>query len=268
MTNNHRDQERRAAESLGLRPSDARACPRVVAGKRCLSYHRSCVCHTYYSILDHHRMWLDTEGRYVLTGEPYQVDDSDLSNFTEAMAELGLKVSVKDKSESFWYPGSTLLILITGEHGPSRKSPLTAEVAARVSWKTIEDTVRERWGGEPAHRNTRERGYLIPSPTGGHMTLEVTLRPRWCSLAVDRWRTTDRLEAPSKAWFEANVWPAVHKALKEKKTGAGFLPGGGGAFSSATPIDRSDLLDLLIAWVDAELTWGKPKEGRNPGSRP
>lgn len=266
MTNHHWEQERRAAEALGVRPSTARVCPRLVAGKRCLAFHRPCVCLPYHHLLDHGRIWLDQEGRYVLTGEPYEIDDHNLGRFTKDMAELGLQVSVKPKSESFWYPGHTFLIVITGEGGVARKPPPSSPSASLVSWEVIEETVKQRWGGERKHRNAQERGYSIPSPTGGHLTLEVTLRPRWCSLAVDRWRTTDRHEESSRAWFEEHAWPIVQKAYKEKNTGYGALPGGGGSFSSASPIDRSDLLGLLIAWVDAELTWGKPaNSAKNAG---
>ncbi|WP_433364227.1 hypothetical protein [Streptosporangium sp. CA-115845] len=258
MTNHHWEQERRAVEALGVRPATARVCPRLVAGKRCLASNRPCACLPYHHLLDHGRIWLDQEGRYVLTGEPYEIDDHNLGRFTADMAELGLQVSVKPKSESFWYPGHTFLIVITRKGEVARKPSPNVD-SGHVSWEVIEETVKQRWGGERKHRNARERGYSIPSPTGGHMTLEVKLRPRWCSLAVDRWRTTDRQEEPSRAWFEEHAWPVVQKAVREK-AGAGHLPGGGGSFSSASPINRSDLLDLLIAWVDAELTWGKPAD--------
>ncbi|WP_326646613.1 hypothetical protein OG884_18480 [Streptosporangium sp. NBC_01755] len=217
------------------------------------------MCLPYHHLLDHGRIWLDQEGRYVLTGEPYEIDGHNLGRFTKDMAALGLQISVKPKSESFWYPGHTFLILITRKSLAARESPPSAD-SGHVSWEAIEETVRQRWGGSLRYRNSRERFYGIPSPAGGHMTLEVTLRPRWCSLAVDRWRTTDRHEEPSQAWFEEHAWPVVQKAYKEKRTGYGALPGGGGSFSSASPIDRSDLLDLLIAWVDAELVWGKPAD--------
>jgi hypothetical protein len=98
----------------------------------------------------------------------------------------------------------------------------------------------------------------VPSPTGGTFSVEVNLQPRWCGLAIDRWRTTDRAEEPSRAWFKENVWPAVMNC--GKRTGYGHMPSGGGAYAGAYPIDRSALLDVLTAWVDQELTWGVPRE--------
>lgn len=256
MTNHHMEQERRAADRYGLRLAGARRCPRVVAGKRCLEGSRgACVCHEFYGLLDHRRLWRDQQWRYVLTGEPYDIATDDLAAFTEAMDALGLTVTVKGPAESFWNPGSTHLILVTGEHNPTRPQRSHA-----VTWETIENTVKRRWNGTRKHRNGTERGFSVPSPTGGHLTLEVTLRPRWCALAVDRWRTTNRREEPSQAWFEKHAWPLVHKAHKARRVGAGFLPSGGGAFASAHPLERSDLLELMIAWVDAELTWGQPKD--------
>lgn len=254
--NHHSEQERRAAESHGLRPTGARTCPRVVAGKRCLIASRgTCVCHTHYHVLDHRRIWLDRDGRYVLTGEPYDASREELAAFTEAMGDLGLQVTVKSAAESFWNPGSTLLILVTNEQPRERKAQ---PPSVSGDWAIIVDTIAKRWNGEPRSRNGSQRTFGIPSPTGGHLSLEITLRRRWCSLSVDRWATTDRVEEPSQAWFEQHVWPMVHKAVMSR-AGGGFLPSGGGAYACAHPIERADLLDLMIAWVDAELTWGQPK---------
>lgn len=90
------------------------ACPRVVAGKRCLSYGRSwsgCVCTRYNSLrlLDHARLWETPDGERVLTGEPYQLD----KGFQELVGEclmLGLSVTVEPYSP--YFPGNTMLVLI------------------------------------------------------------------------------------------------------------------------------------------------------------
>ena len=124
-----------------------------------------------------------------------------------------------------------------------------------VTWTELEQMVRERWGGRRRSRSGVFRSYMIPSPDGGWLTLEIALRPRWCSLGVDRWHTSDRVKDPSQRWFEENIWPAVRRACEQKR-GWGCLPGGGGAYAGAWPIDRRDLWRLARAWVDAELTWG------------
>lgn len=258
VINEYTEQLRLAAENYGLRPSQARICPRVVAGKRCLTYHRSrCLCDKHRSLLDHGRMWLDEHGRHVLTGEPYHIAPDDLAAFTDDMAKLGLQVNVKPKSESFWYPGHTHLILITSVNPPRRRKP----DPAGVTWKTIEDTITDRWNGRLSYQSGSRRNYAIPSPTGGHLTLEITLRPRWCSLTVDRWATTDRCQEPSDSWLKEHVWPVVKEAVRQR-AGGGFLPSGGGTCAGAHPIERPHLLDLIVAWVDAELTWGQPRNVR------
>lgn len=257
MINEHAEQLRLAAENYGLRPSRAHVCPRVVAGKRCLSYHEEpCLCQKHHSLLDHGRVWLDRQGRRVVTGEPYHVAKADLVDLAADMATLGLRVTVKPQSESFWYPGHTHLIFITRDDVPVRRKP----DPAGVTWKTIEETITSRWNGRISYRSRSRRHYEVPSPTGGHLTVEVTLKPRWCALALDRWRTTDREPEVAKEWLEEHVWPIVTRAHDRKKTGSGFLPGGGATFSSAEPIERPDLLEVIVAWVGAELTWGQPKD--------
>lgn len=125
---------------------------------------------------------------------------------------------------------------------------------ARVDWQAVK-ALLDGLGGKAAGRNGSTRYWRVPSPTSGTFTVEVTLRPRWCSIAIDRWRTTDRRREPSEAWFKTHIWPHVHEAVKTRR-GYGVLPSGGGTFASATPIDRAVLLDLLDAWVRQELTWG------------
>lgn len=76
----HAEQEQRAAQWHGWRPSRAPACPRVAAGKRCQTgtSDRLCVCQRHHHLLDHARMWLDPEGAHVLTAEPYDTHLTEL----------------------------------------------------------------------------------------------------------------------------------------------------------------------------------------------
>ncbi|MEV5711248.1 hypothetical protein [Actinoallomurus sp. NPDC052274] len=107
------EQERRAHDMFGLRPSGAVVCPRVVAGKRCIAHNGTelCVCQRHYRLLDHARIWLDETGRHVLTGEPYSAAGEDLADLITDMSELGLDVNLSGRSP--WNPGFTLLIRIT-----------------------------------------------------------------------------------------------------------------------------------------------------------
>lgn len=126
-----------------------------------------------------------------------------------------------------------------------------------TTWTEIEQLVTDRWHGHRRYQDApHRRGYDIPSPTGGTFLIEVTLRPRWCALAIDRWRTTDRSDQPSGAWLAEHVWPVVEAACAKNRRHYGVLPTGGGCYSSAHPIERADLLPVLTAWVDQELTWG------------
>lgn len=113
MTVHHEAQERRAIDIYGLRPSRANACPRVVAGRRCVAYNderRLCICQTYRRLLDHGRMWLDESGRHVLTGEPYDIDTAELVEFIGELDRVGLAVTVG--ARSLWNPGQCVLIRV------------------------------------------------------------------------------------------------------------------------------------------------------------
>lgn len=108
-------QKSRAAELFGLRPSKASICPRVVAGKRCVRYYRDsgCICERHYKLFDHGRIWLDKNGRHVLTGAPYGATDKELAELDADMRELGLSVSFPN--QWLWNP-RTLTIMVTREH--------------------------------------------------------------------------------------------------------------------------------------------------------
>lgn len=105
--------ERRAGEGWRLRPSRACACPRVVAGKRCVAYNSSkpCICQGIQHVMDHARIWLDQRGRHVLTGEPYSATGEEITALIASVAEFGLSVRLSGMSP--WNPGYTFLILIT-----------------------------------------------------------------------------------------------------------------------------------------------------------
>lgn len=122
----------RMQAAFGYRPSHARACPRVVAGKRCLQFRQSrtwpyrpasrrgpepwaCACVTHHDLLAHRRIWLNPEGRHVFTVEPYGIERPDaLAAFTADCAALGLTVTVSE-TDAQWCPGSTVLITVRRE---------------------------------------------------------------------------------------------------------------------------------------------------------
>jgi len=64
---------------------------------------------------------------------------------------------------------------------------MSTTATTSVTWATIEALIADRWNGQRTSRSGSTRYYRVPAPTGGTFLVEVTLRPRWCSLTVDRW---------------------------------------------------------------------------------
>lgn len=103
------------------RPSWERAegppCPLTVAGRECTrSGGKTCLCQDRRSILDHVVLWHLPEGGYVLTAEPYELDLREVVEFKEALAAVGLRVTVSP--DSSYYPGLTFLITISKQQNP------------------------------------------------------------------------------------------------------------------------------------------------------
>jgi hypothetical protein len=110
------DHEQRMLDWHGLRPSKAARCLRVVQGKRCIlgnGWNDHCLCRmqSSYNLFDHVGIWLDAEGRHVLTSEPYNSNPQRIEDLTAQMADLGITVTVGDPSP--WYPGHTTLLMFT-----------------------------------------------------------------------------------------------------------------------------------------------------------
>ena len=111
------------AERNGLRASQARQCPLVVAGRRCLQPRNgSCICGRLRNehraehgrMYDHVRIWQDGDGGHVLTLEPYECTAEKVEALAGALRPLGLCVEA-DAGESPWFPGRTTLIVVTRE---------------------------------------------------------------------------------------------------------------------------------------------------------
>lgn len=107
------NQEARFRDWFHWRPSTgATRCPRVVAGKRCRSwtYGEPCMCQQHHHVLDHACRWIDSQGKPVLTAEPYDFDAEEFTALAADCAELGLEVRVTGTSP--YFPGRTVLIII------------------------------------------------------------------------------------------------------------------------------------------------------------
>lgn len=97
----------------GFTASNARECPRVVAGKRCLIV--NCLCQyggAVSHLLDHKGIWLDRNRCHVFTAEPYtnSLDLDLLEEFRGEAKELGLDVRLSAASP--WFPTQTVLLLV------------------------------------------------------------------------------------------------------------------------------------------------------------
>jgi hypothetical protein len=90
-------------------------CPRAIVGKRCLVYTRNeynagCICQRHRHILDHGRGWVDENGSYVHTAEPYDFTGREIAELAADLAALGVNVSLS--GQSLWYPGQTVLLVM------------------------------------------------------------------------------------------------------------------------------------------------------------
>jgi hypothetical protein len=107
-------QQARFFEWYGWRPSAARTCLRVFAGKRCTKgyavHYSMCICDRHYHILDHICRWRTQDGRDVLTADPYEFAGDEFAALVADCAELGLEARVTGTSP--YFPGRTVLIVI------------------------------------------------------------------------------------------------------------------------------------------------------------
>lgn len=61
------------------------------------------------------------------------------------------------------------------------------------------------YGASRHHRYGSTRAWRVPH-RNGYLVVEIGLRPRWSSIGVDRWHTTDRDPTITRAWFTEHVW--------------------------------------------------------------
>lgn len=108
-----------AFAEIGYRPSSAAICPRVVAGKRCsIGYDlrrlsigsHICVCWRFAHVLDHGRMWIDRDSTHVLTSEPYDFCDDEITSYLSELRVLGLEAHFTGHAR--WHP-TAILITVT-----------------------------------------------------------------------------------------------------------------------------------------------------------
>lgn len=140
-------QRRRAAQYFGLRPTNGPACPRILAGKSCLSYSgrysndSDCPCQRYRKLLDHGRIWFDKNGRNILTGEPYYAHGREIAEFVAEMTELGLSVSFP--GQSMWNAHTLTIMVIEARYGGGA-TERPAPAPSRTWW---------RWWRRLVHRS-------------------------------------------------------------------------------------------------------------------
>ncbi|MEZ5116167.1 MAG: hypothetical protein R2737_07855 [Candidatus Nanopelagicales bacterium] len=139
---------------------------------------------------------------------------------------------------------------------------MTAPATTRPTWADLEAAITAATGQPPEHRTLGRsswREYRVPHPSGGSFSVEVTLRPRYSAVAVDRWWTTSR-PPEADAWFEATLWPLVRTAT-EARSGdrCGWLPAGD-VFAFADPVLTTDLHAVLTTWLAQEMAWAYDPE--------
>ncbi len=124
--------------------------------------------------------------------------------------------------------------------------------ATRTTWHEIGELMERFGGGKPRRVQAGERHWQVPCPPG-YLRVEVTLRPKWCAVVIDRWHTKGR-DPDGQEWFKATLWPFVIAAVKRRRGGSNCLPSGNPTISQAFPIARDDLLTVLELWVAMELS--------------
>jgi hypothetical protein len=85
-------------------------CPKMLVDLPC--HDDACMCRRdpLLRILDHRKLWIDGEGNYVLTAEPYEWEGRALGSFLDECAFLGLTVHSTAKSPH--NPGESMLLTI------------------------------------------------------------------------------------------------------------------------------------------------------------
>jgi len=85
-------------------------CPKMLVDLPC--HDDGCMCRRdpFLRILDHRKLWIDGEGNYVLTAEPYEWEGRALGSFLDECAFLGLTVHSTAKSPH--NPGESMLLTI------------------------------------------------------------------------------------------------------------------------------------------------------------
>ena len=85
-------------------------CPKMLVDLPC--HDDACMCRRdpFLRILDHRKLWIDGEGNYVLTAEPYEWEGRALGSFLDECAFLGLTVHSTAKSPH--NPGESMLLTI------------------------------------------------------------------------------------------------------------------------------------------------------------
>lgn len=134
----------------------------------------------------------------------------------------------------------------TRQHDTTTRRGLVAEL----------DAVVGRHGGSRRGRaDAAPLLYRLPGPISPDdaTTLHVTVRPRWCAVAVHR-PLLEPLAAdhPVRGWIAAHVAPYVERARAARGRPSGWSVSGAREFD---PIDRHDLVELLEWWVPQEIAW-------------
>lgn len=91
-------------------PRNVKPCPWVLIGRRCRSGRDICICEKHSSILDHSYGWIDENGDYVQTAEPYSFTGDQILTLVVDLGKIGIDVHVSGRS--LWVPGQTVLLVL------------------------------------------------------------------------------------------------------------------------------------------------------------
>lgn len=120
-------------------------------------------------------------------------------------------------------------------------------------WAEIDDLLAAHGGESLRPPGVGGGRWKVPTEDGGSFLVEIVLRPKFCTVTVDRHHASPR-DASGVDWINRNVGSVSGETVRRCHSGPGVLiirP----SYATVFPIPRERLLQLLDLWVRQEKLW-------------